>query len=452
MSGLPIEPDTRILTKTGWRNYQDYIDGLLTVGEDIYTYEPSSKTFKWEPLISVIFHGSGPLASINLQNTLINNNAISLIMGEKVPWIIEVVKRDSRRLTGYDSIKFKEIDVSRTEIGEGEKKRSDDMGTTYYLILGEVDNLVTHQENDNRVDTTHITVGGAGAGMTWTPYNTNETIVVQQSGLVFCVGTLSLRDGIGKYSIPSGNINELPLALNGYVLAEKKAIQLKTFSGFSPLINTQITSITLQSIPLAAEGIIYKANIPITNLDLPLTLTLNESNELIYIPNKTFLGISSITYRVIDSLDNTSVNTGNISITVVNNEETQLATELTLSDIKDLIIDLPNQTLSSSITNLPTDYSKELTLNDINNKLNTLLSILPVTNTTTLFSATVNDANVIPAGCLSIDILVITGPVIIAGRTYNTGDPIKFKPMNLKVYPAIPYDATGGSITYTIIT
>lgn len=137
---------------------------------------------------------------------------------------------------------------------------------------------------------------------------------------------------------------------------------------------------------------------------------------------------------------------------MVNNEETQLATELTLSDIKDLIIDLPNQTLSSSITNLPTDYSKELTLNAINNKLSTLLSILPVTNTTTLFSATVNDANVIPAGCLSIDILVITGPVIIAGRTYNTGDPIKFGPMNLKVYPAIPYDATGRSITYTIIT
>jgi hypothetical protein len=450
MSGLPIDPDTRILTRKGWRNYQDYIDGLLTVGEDIYTYESSSRTFKWEPLVSVVFHGSGLLASINLQNTLINNSVISLIMGEKVPWIIEVVKKDSRRLTGYDSIKLKEIDNSQTGIGE--KRRSDDMGTTYYLILGKVDNLVTHQENDNRIDTTYITVSGAGAGMTWTPYTTNETVVVQQSGLVFCVGTLSLRDKIGKYSIPSGNINELPIALNGYVLGEKKAIQLKTFSGFSPLINTQITSVTLQSIPPASEGIIYKANIPITNLDLPLTLTLNESNELIYIPNKTFLGISSITYKVIDSLGNTSVNTGNINITVVNNEETQLATELTLNDIKDLITDLPNQTLSSSITNLPTDYSKELTLSGINNKLSTLLSILPVTNTTTLFSATVNDANVIPAGCLSIDILVITGPVIIAGRTYNTGDPIKFEPMNLKVYPAIPYDATGGSITYTIIT
>jgi hypothetical protein len=450
MSGLPIDPDTRILTRKGWRNYQDYIDGLLTVGEDIYTYESSSRTFKWEPLVSVVFHGSGLLASINLQNTLINNSVISLIMGEKVPWIIEVVKKDSRRLTGYDSIKLKEIDNSQTGIGE--KRRSDDMGTTYYLILGKVDNLVTHQENDNRIDTTYITVSGAGAGMTWTPYTTNETVVVQQSGLVFCVGTLSLRDKIGKYSIPSGNINELPIALNGYVLGEKKAIQLKTFSGFSPLINTQITSVTLQSIPPASEGIIYKANIPITNLDLPLTLTLNESNELIYIPNKTFLGISSITYKVIDSLGNTSVNTGNINITVVNNEKTQLAIELTLNDIKDLITDLPNQTLSSSITNLPTDYSKELTLSGINNKLSTLLSILPVTNTTTLFSATVNDANVIPAGCLSIDILVITGPVIIAGRTYNTGDPIKFEPMNLKVYPAIPYDATGGSITYTIIT
>lgn len=478
MSGLPIDPDTRILTRKGWRNYQDYIDGLLIVGEDIYTYEPSSRTFKWEPLVSVILHGNGPLATINLENTVINNNAISLIMGEKVPWIVEVVKRDSRRLTGYDSIKLKEIDVSRTGIGE--KRRSDDMGTTYYLILGEVDNLITHQENDNRVDTTHITVGGGGGGMTWTPYNTNETVVVQQNGLVFCVGTLSLRDGLGEYVIPLGNIDGLPIALNGYILVEKKAVQLRTFAGFSPLIGTQITSVVIQTLPPDTEGILYKNNVAVTNLDLPLTLTLTEANELIYIPNKLFIGISTIGYKVVDSLGGLSANVGNLSITVVSNEADGIATELTLSEVKDLITDLPNQVLNSNINNFPTDYSKELTLGEVkdllidlpnqvlnsnvnnlptdysteitlqgvNNKLDTLINYLSQTITSEWLSLTTD--TVIAPGSSYIYIYIKTGSASINGITKVVGDYINLEPSPFARHPGITITVTPGSVVEVI--
>lgn len=478
MSGLPIDPDTRILTRKGWKSYQDYIDGLLIIGEDIYTYEPSSRTFKWEPLVSVILHGNGPLASINLQNTVINNDAISLIMGEKVPWVVEVVKRDSRRLTGYDSIKLKEIDNSR--MGIGELKRSHDIGTTYYLILGEVDNLITHQENDNRVDLTHVTVTGGGGGMTWTAYNTNETVVVQQKGLVFCVGTLSLRDGLGKYVIPLGNIDGLPIALNGYILVEKKAVQLKAFSGFSPLIGTQIISVVIETIPPDTEGILYRNNIPISNLDLPLTLTLGEANELIYIPNKLFIGISTIGYKVIDSLGGVSGNVGNLNITVINNESSELAseltlgevkdllidlpnqvlnsninnfptdysTELTLEEVKDLLIDLPNQVLNSNVNNFPTDYSTELTLQSVNTKLDTLINYLSQTITTEWLSITVDTA--IPAGSSYMYIYIKTGTALINGIEKVTGEYINFEPSPFARHSEMIITVTPGSIVEVI--
>lgn len=448
MSGLPIDPDTRILTRGGWRSYQDYIDGLLRVGEDIYTYEPCSKTFKWEPLVSVILHGNGALVSITLENTVMNNPTISLIMGEKVPWIIEVVKRESRRMTGYDGIKLKEIDKTRTGIGE--VKKSYDIGTTYYLILGEVDNLVTHQENDNRVDMTNVIVEGGGSGLTWTPYNTNETVVVLQKGLVFCVGTLSLRDGLGTYTIPIGNINTLPIALNGYVLVESKAVQLKVFSGFSPLVGGKIVNIIISSIPAANEGTLYKNNIPITNLDLPLSLTIEEANNLIYIPYKLFLGISSITYQVIDNFSNTSANTANLNITVVNNEATQLATELTLQDVKTLIEDLPNQTFNTStnITNFPSDYSKELTLENINTKLDTLINALSQSITSEWLSITSDTT--ISAGSSYIYIYIKQGSASINGISKVAGEYINLEPSPFARHPAVIITTIPGAIVEVV--
>lgn len=441
MSGLPLDPNTRILTKKGWKGYQDYIDGSLTVGEDIYTFEPSSRTFKWEPLVAVVTHGSGPLVKLNIEPNVINNKGISLVMGERVPWIVEVTLRTNRRLTGYDGIKLREIDKTRRGIGE--LKKSNDIGTTYRLFLGEMDNLVTHRENDARVDLSIVNVGGGGSGITWTPYNTNETLVVLQNDIVFCVGTLSLRDGLDAYVTPPGTPSTLPTPIDAYIPVNSKAIQIRNFSGFSPISGVSIKDVILRSIPPINQGVLYLNGNPINIV--PTTLSLEDANRLIYIPEGSFIGNSIITFDVVDTQGNTSSAPGTIDLGV-----TSAANEWenTISEIKALIEDLPNVSLSTVVDNIPNDYGKESTLEAISNKLDNILDLIKVGSNTTLTSSVLTDEGIIPGGYVYIDMEVTLGPVVVAGRTYQTGGVIKFEAMPFRVHPAIPYNATGGSISF----
>lgn len=55
MSGIPIE--TEILTRRGWKNYNDYIIGDLNIGEEIFTYDISKGETEWVPLSGVLYHG-----------------------------------------------------------------------------------------------------------------------------------------------------------------------------------------------------------------------------------------------------------------------------------------------------------------------------------------------------------------------------------------------------------
>jgi len=475
MSGIPL--DTDILTRNGWKNFYDYIKGDLTLGQEIFTYDISTGETEWIPLSAVIYHGSVPVLTIT------SDYGYVLTAGELHPWVMEYTHNKGGRLRQIrleTTNKLKQFDKTRYDPSRVAKHGTID--TRYTLLIGERNAGVMGGGLYNisvLSGDLFIVNNEPDPLLTWSPINSNNTLLIRQNQQIVITGTYS--------KIPPGGINPpnnfepLVAPIDLGIVGQGENININNLIGYSPLLGEEIVGYRIVTLPPPEQGELTLRGVPIVAGDL---IPIDQINDLILITDPDYNGQVLIEYLAVDSTGLESLNPNTISTYVVQNNTNDLF-NIIINRIEDIItsigdintpdtllylinlnndlllitqeiIDLigdigtPNTLLNLlSINNLTLQEIRDY-IGDINTP-NTVLYLLNQTNTpATPTIINVTGPGNTTAGSKFLEFSVELGPISIMGTTFNTADKKTF-PYREGGYNSVPYDATGGSLFITEI-
>lgn len=433
MSGIPL--DTEILTRDGWKSFNHYIAGELRLGEEIFSYDINTGETEWVPLSAVIYHGEVPLYTIT------SDNGYVLTAGEKHPWVMEYsnIKGHIRQIRLATTRKLTQLDKTRRDDTRVAKHSTID--SKYVLLVGEKNAGVTEGglSNISVLSGDLFLVTPGGVGLTWTPINSNNSLLIRQNHQIVVTGTYSKIPPGG--TAPLNNEEPLAVPINYDNLVSGRSIILDNIRGFTPLLDETITGFIIETLPTVDQGELTFLGNPVNVGDV---IPIDQVQHLNFNSDPNFRGTVIIEYRAIDSLGQQSIDPSFIYIPVIAEDNNDVLDQI-LNRVQE-VINLIGNTLLVQIS----DRIQQIIdlIGDINTP-NTILSLLNRDNDQATISITnYNNVGNTTNGAKMLEFEVETGPITILGITYNTGD-IKRFPYREGGYNSITFDSTGGSLNIT---
>lgn len=197
MPGFPTK-NSNVLTKNGWKSYDDFVSNNLKIGEEILTFNHKTKEAEWVPLIGICRH------SENNGRELVLDSGQVIEVSRDNPWMVKDLYRN--RETIYNTDDLKNIDESRNGWGLANvsdnpccerfieydlriwRNNGEDLAEQSIIEFLDLEDIVVRNgPNDTDPNDPSITI----AKEYWSPLTTNNSAFIEQNGLSFVSGAVS---------------------------------------------------------------------------------------------------------------------------------------------------------------------------------------------------------------------------------------------------------------------
>lgn len=270
MPGIPL--DTSILTRSGWKNYNDFLSGSLNIGDEIRTYNYEKKQYEWGPLLNICFHESVPNFAINTPIGTFN-------AAEDQLWLVI----ENCKLEFYSSKSLQNLDGSdATRYNPNnlpiDKEKCKQMSKSKLLKLGFVEGLINPGDIENDTyNLSRVLVTPSGAQDTWLPLTDYRVYLIKQNNKVVLTGGNNDSDCEGVTSpiqLPILTLTSTNLNINP--ANSSQIIINRTNSLSNPITESLTVNLIIDSI--GVNGVDYQILETVTFNAGSSSTTLNLSN------------------------------------------------------------------------------------------------------------------------------------------------------------------------------
>lgn len=303
MTGI-YKNNSFILTKTGWKNLEDFLSGEIPIGSEIFSFNIKENKEEWTPILGINVTNNSKLYKINF------NKSKEILVSPDCLWIVDV---NYSKLDEYlkGNLPDSETRLLKTEdvipyFSNRSKHGSSMFLHKFKVRLNAINFSIGMRFNseDPYLDTSDIRFDKINKVYdTWSPITLNSTFICKYNNQIFILGCYP------DSTIKSNGITTQPLFLINYNIEEPITIPpIKAYSSEGSIEKLIILERPPNFVQLKNDGQIIN--------NYPTEINFNHNLELMFLEN--FEGRIVIPYNVKDIRNNYSIFPSTITILTQN--------------------------------------------------------------------------------------------------------------------------------------